>query len=118
MIFVCYPKCTTCQKAKKFLVLNGIDFEERNIKENNPGAEEIKDWHRKSGLPLKKFFNTSGQRYKELNLKEKLSAMSEDEQYSLLASDGMIVKRPILIGNGFVLVGFNEADWKAALGIK
>ena len=118
MIFVCYPKCTTCQKAKKWLASNDITFEERHIKENNPTIEELKAWHKKSGLPLKKFFNTSGQLYRELKLKEKLPTMSEDEQYNLLASDGMIVKRPILIGDGFVLVGFNEADWKAALGIE
>jgi len=117
MILVCYPKWTTCQKAKKWLEANGIGFEERNIKENNPKIEELKDWHKKSGLPLKKFFNTSGQLYKELKLKDKLPTMSEDEQYGLLASDGMIVKRPILIGDGFVLVGFKEADWKATLGI-
>lgn len=110
MILVCYPKCTTCQKAKKWLEANGIAFEERNIKENNPTIEELKDWHNKSGLLLKKFFNTSGLLYKELKLKDKLPTMSEDEQYSLLASDGMIVKRPILIGDGFVLVGFKETD--------
>jgi len=118
MIFVCYPKCTTCQKAKKWLMANGIIFEERNIKENNPSIEELREWHKKSGLPLKKFFNTSGNLYKELKLKDKLPTMNEDEQYSMLASDGMIVKRPILIGGGFVLVGFNETDWKAALDIK
>ena len=118
MIFVCYPKCTTCQKAKKWLEANDVTFEERHIKENNPTIEELKDWHKKSGLPLKKFFNTSGRLYKELKLKDKLPTMNEDEQYSLLASDGMIVKRPILIGDGFVLVGFKEADWKAALGIE
>ncbi len=118
MVLVCYPKCTTCQKAKKWLEANGVVFEERHIKENNPTIGELKDWHKKSGLPLKKFFNTSGLLYKELKLKDKLSTMSEDEQYSLLASDGMLVKRPILIGAGFVLVGFNEAEWKAALGIE
>ncbi|MFY9385637.1 MAG: arsenate reductase family protein [Dethiobacteria bacterium] len=116
MIFVCYPKCTTCQKAKKWLESNGLAFEERHIKENNPTIEEIKDWHKKSGLPLKNFFNTSGRLYRELKLKEKLPAMGENEQYRLLASDGMMVKRPILIGDGFVLVGFKETDWKAALG--
>jgi len=118
MIFVCYPKCTTCLKAKKWLAENGVVFEERNIKENNPTMEEIKEWHKKSGLPLNKFFNTSGLLYKELKLKDKLPDMNEDEKYNLLASDGMIVKRPILIGDGFVLVGFKEADWKAALGIE
>jgi len=118
MIFVCYPKCTTCQKAKKWLVANDIAFEERNIKNNNPTKEELKDWHKKSGLPLKKFFNTSGMMYRELKLKDKLPTMSEDEQYSLLASDGMLVNRPILVGDDFVLVGFKESDWKAVLGIE
>jgi arsenate reductase len=117
MIFLCYPKCTTCQKAKKWLTANDVVFKERDIKENNPTMEELKDWHKKSGLPLKKFFNTSGLLYKELKLKDKLPAMGDDEQYSLLASDGMLVKRPILIGDGFVLVGFKETDWKAALDI-
>jgi len=116
MVFLCYPKCTTCQKAKKWLAANDIAYEERHIKEDNPTVEELRDWHKKSGLPLKKFFNTSGQLYKELRLKDRLPTMSEEEQYNLLASDGMLVKRPILIGDGFVLVGFNEADWKAALG--
>ncbi|HPO77687.1 arsenate reductase family protein [Thermoclostridium caenicola] len=115
MIFVCYPKCTTCQKAKKWLEGNGIAFEERHIKENNPTVEELKEWHKKSGLPLRKFFNTSGLQYKELKLKDRLPDMSEDEQYSLLASDGMLVKRPILISDDFVLVGFHETEWKAAL---
>ena len=118
MICICYPQCATCQKAKKWLEAKGVAFEERHIKENNPSTEELKDWHNKSGLPLQKFFNTSGSLYKELKLKEKLPTMSEDEQYNLLASDGMIVKRPILIGDGFVLVGFDEAHWKAALGIE
>lgn len=118
MLFVCYPKCTTCQKAKKWLQEKGIEFEERNIKENNPIMEELKNWHKKSGLPLKKFFNTSGQLYRELKLKDKLPAMSEEEQFSLLASDGMLVKRPLLIGDDFVLVGFKEAAWKEALGIE
>lgn len=118
MIFVCYPKCTTCRKAKKWLEEKGIAFEERHIKENNPSIEELKDWHKMSGLPLKKFFNTSGLPYKELKLKDKLPTMSEDEQYNLLASDGMLVKRPILISDSFVLVGFKEADWKAILGIE
>ncbi|HHU63924.1 MAG TPA: arsenate reductase family protein [Clostridiales bacterium] len=118
MIFLCYPRCTTCQKAKKWLEAKGVVFEERHIKENNPTIEELKDWHKMSGLPLKKFFNTSGQLYRNLKLKDKLPTMGEDGQYSLLASDGMLVKRPILIGDGFVLVGFKEADWKAALGIE
>lgn len=117
MIFVCYPKCTTCQKAKNWLEANGIAFEERHIKDYNPTIEELKDWHKKSGLPLKNFFNTSGLLYKQLKLKDKLPAMSENEQYFMLASDGMLVKRPILVSGGFVLVGFKEADWKAALGV-
>ncbi|MGN1027056.1 MAG: arsenate reductase family protein [Faecousia sp.] len=116
MQFICYPKCTTCQKAKKWLEANGVVFEERHIKDNKPTAEELSAWHKQSGLPLKKFFNTSGLLYKELQLKDKLPAMAEDEQLALLASDGMLVKRPLLIGDGFVLVGFKEADWKAALG--
>lgn len=118
MIFICYPKCTTCQKAKKWLEAKGVAFEERHIKEDNPSIEELKDWHNKSGLPLQKFFNTGGSLYKELKLKEKLPTMSEDEQYHMLASDGMLVKRPLLIDDGFVLVGFDEAQWKAALGIE
>lgn len=117
MIFVCYPKCTTCQKAKKWLMENGITFEERHIKEMNPTTEELKTWQKMSGLTLKKFFNTSGILYKELNLKEKLPTMSEEEQFNLLASDGMLVKRPILIGNDFVLVGFNETQWKTVLHV-
>lgn len=117
MLFLCYPHCTTCQKAKRWLMANNIVFTERNIKENNPTVEELKDWHQRSGLSLKKFFNTSGLLYKELKLKDKLPDMSEDEQYKLLASNGMLVKRPLLIGNSFVLVGFKEAEWEAALGI-
>ena len=115
MLFVEYPKCTTCQKAKKWLEANGLAFEDRHIKENNPTVEELKVWHMRSGLPLKKFFNTSGQLYKELRLKEKLPAMSEEEQFALLASDGMLVKRPILVSERFVLVGFKEDAWRAAI---
>jgi len=118
MIFICYPKCSTCQKAKKWLIANNITFEERNIKENNPTIEELREWHKRSGLPLRKFFNTSGQQYKKLNLKDKLSTLGEAEQLSLLASDGMLVKRPILIGDDFILVGFKETDWKAAFGFE
>ncbi|MFY9321765.1 MAG: arsenate reductase family protein [Bacillota bacterium] len=118
MLFVYYPNCKTCQKARKWLEENGIGFEERHIKEDNPTIDELKDWHKKSGMPLKRFFNTSGMLYRELNLKGKLPNMSEDEQLELLASDGMLVKRPILIDEGFVLVGFREAEWKAALGIE
>ena len=117
MIFVCYPKCTTCQKAKKWLEEKGVSFEERHIKENNPTADELRKWHELSGQPLKKFFNTSGMLYKELKLKDKLPDMSENEQFELLASDGMMVKRPILVGDGFVLVGFKENEWNAALNV-
>ena len=115
MLLVCYPKCTTCQKAKKWLEDNGVAFHERNIKENNPTAEEIETWHKKSGLPLKKFFNTSGLQYKALQLKDKLPTMSEDEQIKLLATDGMLVKRPLLISDDFVFVGFKDTEWSATL---
>lgn len=117
MQFICYPKCSTCQKAKKWLEEKGVDFEERHIKDDKPSVEELRAWHKESGLPLKRFFNTSGLLYKELQLKEKLPAMSEEEQITLLATDGMLVKRPLLIGDGFVLVGFKEAEWAAALGL-
>lgn len=116
MLFVCYPKCTTCQKAKAYLTEKGFGFETRDIKTDNPTAEELRDWRKKSGLPLKKFFNTSGLQYKALGLKDKLPGMSEDEQIQLLAADGMLVKRPILVGDGFVLVGFRPAEWDAKLG--
>ena len=115
MQFICYPKCSTCQKAKKWLEANNISFEERHIKEQNPTAEELSEWLRKSGLPLKKFFNTSGLLYKDMKLSTKLPTMSEEEQLALLATDGMLVKRPILVGDDFVLVGFKEADWAAKL---
>lgn len=111
MLFVCYPRCGTCQKAAKWLDSRGIAHETRDIKSDNPKEDEITEWHKKSGLPLKKFFNTSGNSYKELGLKEKLPAMSEAERIKLLATDGMLVKRPILIGDDFVLVGFNEEEW-------
>ena len=117
MQFICYPKCSTCQKAKKWLEAKGIDFEERHIKDDRPTIEELREWHKQSGLPLKKFFNTSGQLYKQLALKDKLPAMSEEEQLALLASDGMLVKRPLLIGKDFTLVGFKEADWASVLGL-
>ena len=116
MVFLCYNKCTTCQKARKWLDEQGIAYEERPIKEQNPTAEELQQWHQRSGLPLKKFFNTSGLQYKALALKDKLPGMSEDEQFALLATDGMLVKRPILVGEDFVLVGFREAEWAARLG--
>ena len=115
MLFVCYPKCTTCQKAKKWLEANGVAYTERHIKDDNPSVEELKAWRERSGLPLRKFFNTSGLQYKALQLKDKLPAMSEEEQLALLASDGMLVKRPILVGDGFVLLGFREDAWRAAL---
>ena len=110
--FICYPKCTTCQKAKKWLDDSQVAYELRDIKLDNPTLDELTQWHKKSGLPLKKFFNTSGLLYKSLDLKNKLPAMSEDEMLKLLASDGMLVKRPLLIGESFVLVGFREGEWK------
>ena len=111
MLFVCYPKCTTCQKAKRYLEEKGAAYTERHIKDENPSEAELRQWHAMSGLPLKKFFNTSGLQYKALGLKDKLPAMSEEEQFALLASDGMLVKRPILVGEDYVLVGFKEAQW-------
>ena len=111
--FICYPKCTTCQKARKWLDDNKIEYEFRDIKLNNPTIDELTQWHKKSGLPLKKLFNTSGLLYKSLDLKNKLPTMSEDEMLALLASDGMLVKRPLLIGDSVVLVGFKEAEWRA-----
>lgn len=115
MEFLCYAKCSTCQKAKKWLDANGIEYSERQIKEQNPTLEELKLWHQKSGLALGKFFNTSGLLYKDMKLKDKLPKMSEEEQYALLATDGMLVKRPMVIGEEFVLVGFKEADWEEKL---
>ena len=112
MDFICYPKCTTCQKAKKWLDDNRIEYELRDIKLDNPSLDELTEWYSKSGLPLKRFFNTSGLLYKSLDLKNKLSEMSEDEMLKLLATDGMLVKRPLLIGDDFVLVGFKEVEWK------
>jgi len=109
--FICYPKCTTCQKAKKWLDEKNIEFEQRNIKEHNPSYDELCEWHKKSGLPLKKFFNTSGLLYRSLELKDKLPMMSDEEMLKLLSGDGMLVKRPIAIGDDFVLVGFKEAQW-------
>ena len=115
MLFLEYPPCSTCKKAKAWLEGNGVAYTDRHIKEDNPSFEELKAWHEKSGLPLKKFFNTSGLVYKSLNLKEKLPGMSEEEQLSLLASDGMLVKRPLVIGEDFVLTGFKESEWKEKL---
>ena len=112
MLFVNYPKCGTCQKARKFLEEKGIVFEDRNIKEQNPTAEELKVWIEKSGLPSKKFFNTSGMLYRQMELKDKLPNMSEQEMIELLATDGMLVKRPILVTDDQVLVGFRQAEWE------
>ena len=112
MLFIQYPPCSTCQKAKKWLDGKGIAYTDRHIKENNPTYEELKAWYEKSGLPLKKFFNTSGLVYKSLGLKDKLPTMTEDEQLQLLATDGMLVKRPLVIGDDFVLTGFREKEWE------
>ena len=108
-------KCSTCKKAKKWLDEQDISYEDRHIIEDNPTVEELKDWHERSGLPLKRFFNTSGMKYRELGLKDKLPEMSEEEQYELLATDGMLVKRPLVVGDDFVLIGFKEALWKETL---
>ena len=115
VLFLEYPKCTTCKKAKKWLEENGVEFIDRHIKEENPSREELVGWRKMSGLPLKKFFNTSGMIYRDLGLKDKLPSMTEEEQFDLLASDGMIVKRPLIIGTDYVLVGFKEAEWKEKL---
>ena len=112
MLFIEYPKCTTCKKAKKWLEEHNIAYTDRNIKEENPSADELKQWHEKSGLPLKRFFNTSGMLYREMGLKDKLPSMSEEEQLELLASDGMLVKRPILVTEDAVLTGFREKEWE------
>lgn len=116
MMFLWYPKCSTCQKAKKWLDAQGISYETRHIGEENPSSEELRLWYQASGLPLKKFFNTSGQKYRELGLKDRLPGLSEQEQIALLASDGMLVKRPIIADGGSVLVGFKEAEWKEHFG--
>ena len=115
VLFIEYPKCTTCQKAKKWLVDNKINFEDRHIVEKNPNATELKKWWKMSGLELRKFFNTSGLKYKELGLKDKLPTMSDDEKIKLLASDGMLVKRPLVVMEDGVLVGFKEKDWEEKL---
>lgn len=114
-LFICYEKCSTCKKAQKFLDDNNISYELRAIKEQKPTAEELKQWHKISGLPLKRFFNTSGQLYRGMELSKKLPEMSEDEQYEILASDGMLVKRPLFIDGDTVLVGFKEAEWSEKL---
>ncbi|MBR5537414.1 MAG: arsenate reductase family protein [Clostridia bacterium] len=113
MLFLCYPKCSTCQKAKAYLDEAGVSYALRDIKTDNPTEAELRQWHALSGLPLKKFFNTSGLQYRALELTKKLPTMTEDEQFALLATDGMLVKRPLLIGKDFVLVGFKQADWEA-----
>ena len=115
--FICYPKCTTCQKAKKWLDDHGIEYALRDIKLDRPTLEELGEWYRQSGLPLKKFFNTSGLVYQSLGLKDKVPTMTEDEMLALLATDGMLIKRPLLIGESFVLVGFRESAWGEALGL-
>lgn len=115
MLFLCYPKCTTCKKAQAWLDGQGLTYDLRDIKTDNPTVEELTDWYRRSGLPLKRFFNTSGLQYKALGLKDKLPGMTEEEQLALLASDGMLVKRPILVKDDTVLVGFREAQWADAL---
>lgn len=113
--FICYPKCTTCQKAKKWLDGNNIEYELRDIKLENPTFDELKEWHEKSGKPLRKFFNTSGILYKSMDLKNKLSEMSEEEMLKLLATDGMLVKRPLLVSDSRVLIGFKEEEWAEAV---
>ena len=115
MLFLEYPPCTTCKKAKKWLDDNGVAYTARHIKEQNPSYEELKAWYEKSGLPLKKFFNTSGLAYKNLGLKDKLPTMTEEEQLRLLAGDGMLVKRPLVVGEDFVLTGFKEDQWNEKL---
>lgn len=115
MLFICYPKCTTCQKAKAWLDGQGIPYELRDIKSQNPTEADLRLWHKLSGLPLRKLFNTSGLQYKALGLKDKLSSMSDADQFALLSSDGMLVKRPVLVGEDFVFFGFKEADWAEKL---
>ncbi len=115
MLFICYPQCTTCQKARNYLDENQVTYELRDIKLENPTYEELAAWYKRSGLPLKKFFNTSGLLYKSMQLKDKLPGMQEDEMLRLLATDGMLVKRPLLVGEDFVLVGFRESEWTAQL---
>ena len=115
ILFLEYPKCSTCRKAKKWLDENGVEYTDRHIVDQNPSVDELKMWHEKSGLPLKKFVNTSGMRYRELNLKDRLPQMSEEEQYELLSSDGMLVTRPLVVGEEFVLTGFKESEWEENL---
>ncbi len=115
MVFICYPRCSTCKKAKEWLDENGVSYTVRDIVQDNPNENELRQWHSKSGLPLKRFFNTSGTKYKELGLKDKLPNMSEDEQIRLLATDGMLVKRPLLIGENFALPGFKIKEWESKI---
>jgi len=115
MLFVCYDRCTTCKKAEKWLNENGIAYEKRDIKGENPTQEELAAWNKVSGLPLSRFFNTSGQLYRGMGLKDKLKEMTDEEKIKLLSTDGMLVKRPIAVGDGFVLVGFKEAEWAEKL---
>lgn len=115
MLFIQYPPCSTCLKAKKWLDEHGLNYTERHIKEDNPGYDELKSWYEMSGLPLKRFFNTSGLLYKSMNLKDRLPAMSEEEQLRLLATDGMLIKRPIIVDGETVLTGFREAEWECLL---
>jgi len=115
LLFVCYPKCTTCQKARKWLDENGMEYTFRDIKTENPSAAEIEEWHKKSGLPLKRFFNTSGQKYKELGMKDKIPQMTDAEQYEVLSTDGMLVKRPLIVADHAVLTGFKQPEWEEVL---
>ncbi len=115
MLFLCYPKCSTCKKAQTWLEDHGLDYQLRDIKTQNPTQEELRQWHAQSGLPLKRFFNTSGQQYRALGLKDRLPQMTQEEQLALLATDGMLVKRPILLDGDKVLVGFRQGEWEAAL---
>ena len=117
ILFLQYPPCSTCQKAKKWLTEQGLEFQDRHIVEENPTREELENWYKRSGLPLKRFFNTSGNKYKELHLKDKLPTMTEEEQLELLATDGMLVKRPVLAGEDFVVTGFKEKEWREKLGM-
>ncbi len=117
VLFIEYPRCTTCKKAKKFLDERGVSYTDRHIVEDNPTADELREWHRRSGYPIKRFVNTSGQLYRSEGLKDKLPAMDDEAVYALLATNGMLVKRPILIGDDFLLTGFKEAEWTAALGL-
>ena len=118
LLFLQYPPCSTCKKAKSWLDERKLEYENRSIKEQNPGVDELRTWHQKSGLPLKRFFNTSGILYKEMKLKDKLPSMSEEEQLQLLSTDVMLVKRPLLIGDDFVLVGFKQAEWESVKSLQ